>query len=1437
MREHRDPYLPFGELLKTLRKQGFRIGPDTHILVQRLLNQYAEQQDYIPTEKLRYQLAAILAHSEEEGRLFFELFDQYIQEHAYEGEESVGDGMGTIGEQKRKGRYWYALAALPVLILGLWWLLSPRCKTGKVDVFINLNKQNDGEQTIRFIMRMEDELSRPDSVMIYFGDGDSTAINTIDSIPVHHYQNPGQYEGKFIWYHNSTCTNKVQTEPFTYTVNPIRRIKQVNFSYTENGPNNWTLRNQSSLYKGEPLRAWDTLQSVSLEWRMDGRTIGRGDSLNIARSSTDTLEVQLRLTASWRDTTAVDSLTKKIYPFRKPSLPSFRSKSDYHNPDLSDMLIQPEAGTPWPFWLMLALLLSYAIYEIIRAWQRKVLLDDAPLRGPPLRQPLELDSTPLDFFQTQSFYELTRRLRRRRTGEERRTPDVPASIRRTAEAGGFPEIAWQERTHPSQYLLLVEQMSPGDHLAQLFVEISRELESRDISVEVYFYEKEPRLCWRKHRRERIPISRILAQYPDYRLLIIGEGEALLQESGSQLAEWTEVFDHWEERAWLSTRATEAWDQTEAALAQRFVVAPASQAGLESLVLQWQAEIPTQPRDWQRQQYETAPPQADNPDLITELRAYLGERGLRWLAACAWYPDVFWDLTLRLIKRLEAFEGAEEDQRPDLDELIRLFRLPWLRAGEMPRSLREALSAELPEDQANAVRELLLRVIAQPRNAPPPDSYAAADRQVRVALFQYLNSQQDREARKRLKQAIDHIEPEDIEDQLSLHELRKTSSPLLLKLPARMFRGQVPFFGMWQKWRMAMWGIPLLIGLGLAYWGTLSPDTEVFEQDRQYTAAELRLETPADSARWFMHQGYFQATDTLDTLATGFEAFKEAFRLAPKTPNLDHSYGKSGYQEGLNLYRLDSLNAAAAQFSETLRELESARPTAWLLAGIGTVSLLQNNAKTAGEIMQIPFCGEASDSSSTEVDFIINWGDGTQNDTLQITRGDVGLAMATNPDFMSLLHFRFNQSRDSTLGRILECLDRGDLIAYQLRVRTGSESSANTNGPVYITLYGTQDSLRVLLTDQANQLNRNGTFTHIIPTLRELGPIEALRLTLRDEDWQPVSDDWYVRDLRIQQTGNNNSNNFYFETWLGDRSGKWEIVAMAEDQAALSSVEINSTDCSTTNSLAPQAEALFTASPNQGCQPLEVQFSDLSINATQWRWNLGDGTQSNLQNPIHIYSQVGNYTVSLIASYDGECADTITFPDLISVSRMSVANFTYKDSSQQIDGLDDGTIVFTNTSLFSDSYSWDFGDGNVTDERDPVHQYATNETFVVTMIAIAYDGCPDTVRATIKPLNSGILHIPNAFAPLAGKQPEDEYTIFKPKGSGLAEFHIAVYTTFGDLIWESTTLEDGKPSEWWDGKVDGEISNSDVFVWKVHKAIFADGSIWKGRREGSVTLIR
>ena len=56
---------------------------------------------------------------------------------------------------------------------------------------------------------------------------------------------------------------------------------------------------------------------------------------------------------------------------------------------------------------------------------------------------------------------------------------------------------------------------------------------------------------------------------------------------------------------------------------------------------------------------------------------------------------------------------------------------------------------------------------------------------------------------------------------------------------------------------------------------------------------------------------------------------------------------------------------------------------------------------------------------------------------------------------------------------------------------------------------------------------------------------------------------------------------------------------------------------------------FMADVNTGAAPLTVQFTDTSEGSPSgWEWDFGDGSYSNLQNPMYTYNRPGTYTVTL-----------------------------------------------------------------------------------------------------------------------------------------------------------------------------------------------------------------
>jgi PKD repeat protein len=152
-------------------------------------------------------------------------------------------------------------------------------------------------------------------------------------------------------------------------------------------------------------------------------------------------------------------------------------------------------------------------------------------------------------------------------------------------------------------------------------------------------------------------------------------------------------------------------------------------------------------------------------------------------------------------------------------------------------------------------------------------------------------------------------------------------------------------------------------------------------------------------------------------------------------------------------------------------------------------------------------------------------------------------------------------------------------------------------------------------------------------------------------------------------------------------------------------------------------ARFEATPTVGIAPLSVSFTNTSSgDYTSSRWNYGDGFQTTLPNPSHIYNNSGVYTVSLQVSGSGG-TNTITQTNFITVYGRVNADFTAK---QQIGGAP-FTAEFVNQSTGDyDTIRWDFGDGSEGSSlADPVHVYQSPGVYTVTL-TLSGNGGEDTV---------------------------------------------------------------------------------------------------------------
>lgn len=164
--------------------------------------------------------------------------------------------------------------------------------------------------------------------------------------------------------------------------------------------------------------------------------------------------------------------------------------------------------------------------------------------------------------------------------------------------------------------------------------------------------------------------------------------------------------------------------------------------------------------------------------------------------------------------------------------------------------------------------------------------------------------------------------------------------------------------------------------------------------------------------------------------------------------------------------------------------------------------------------------------------------------------------------------------------------------------------------------------------------------------------------------------------------------------------------------------------------APAADFLFSAS--SGTVPLTVSFTNATTGTFgALLWDFGDGSFSIAQDPVHVFTQAGSFSVSLTALGAGG-TNTMTKPGVVVASdpggpNPPSANFT----SNRTAGNAPLAVSFTDTSLGEvTSWSWNFGDGAVSSAQNPAHTYASAGLFSVSLTVSGPGGTDSIVKTNL-----------------------------------------------------------------------------------------------------------
>ncbi|MGQ1948266.1 PKD domain-containing protein [Geofilum sp. OHC36d9] len=167
---------------------------------------------------------------------------------------------------------------------------------------------------------------------------------------------------------------------------------------------------------------------------------------------------------------------------------------------------------------------------------------------------------------------------------------------------------------------------------------------------------------------------------------------------------------------------------------------------------------------------------------------------------------------------------------------------------------------------------------------------------------------------------------------------------------------------------------------------------------------------------------------------------------------------------------------------------------------------------------------------------------------------------------------------------------------------------------------------------------------------------------------------------------------------------------------------------------------FSASTTKGCVGDTIYFTNLSKDAGQYQWSFGDGTSSSVSHPKKVYTQPGDYKITLTAS-NGTCSEQ----KQITIN-IEQAHIDFKVSDQYICQLP-ATLTYESLSSNAVSYDWRFGNGATSTQASPTVNFSETTkltdfraVFSDTLTITTANGCKSTL---VKPNNVEI-HLPHVM---------------------------------------------------------------------------------------------
>ena len=249
-------------------------------------------------------------------------------------------------------------------------------------------------------------------------------------------------------------------------------------------------------------------------------------------------------------------------------------------------------------------------------------------------------------------------------------------------------------------------------------------------------------------------------------------------------------------------------------------------------------------------------------------------------------------------------------------------------------------------------------------------------------------------------------------------------------------------------------------------------------------------------------------------------------------------------------------------------------------------------------------------------------------------------------------------------------------------------------------------------------------------------------------------------------------------------------------------------------------------PAEGCVPLSVSFIDASpTEPMDYSWAFGDGFESLIDAPIHVYELIGTFDIEVTATSLGSCPATITFPieNAVTVFPAPQAGF---DVEPNIVELLTPNVTITSLADANTFVNYYFSDGGSLSSANGEYAFGDGGTFDIVQTVISPQGCISTAEGEVV-VNGTIFYAPSGFTP-DGDFLND---VWMPVALGVTSYQMEVRNRWGELFWSTDD-----PDMPWLGQTAGgaHFAPNGMYVWQV---TYRDQLGFPVMKQGTVSLLR